>query len=128
MTARHIVGFVLIPLVLLIAAWTIKTFAVWSFLGNLTVPWFCTALVIAVLVVAVTCLLLERPPAAVPAHHAVLVVVAVLLIIGVGLIVDMFAYGKPNDLLASIGGWIGFAVILSGVFWLPRVRDKASGA
>lgn len=128
MTTREIAGFVLIPLVLLIAAGTINALSLWSFLGNFTVPWFCTALALAVLIVGVTCLLTQRPPSSIPTRHAALVVAAVLLIFGIGFIVDMIAYDESADWLASVGEWVGFAVILVGAFWLPRLRAPASGA
>lgn len=128
MTMRDIAGFILIPLVLLIAAGAINALSLWSVLGNFTVPWFCTALALAVLIVGTTCVLLQCPPSAIPAHHARLVIAAVLLIIGIGLAVDMFAYSEYEsaDRLASVGEWVGFAVILIGAFWLPRLRVPAS--
>ncbi|MEM6749413.1 MAG: hypothetical protein AAGA57_09180 [Planctomycetota bacterium] len=128
MTTRHIAGFFLIPLVLLVAAGAINALSLWSFLGNLAVPWFCTALAIAVMVLGVTCLLLQRPPSTIPARRAALVVAAVLVILGVGFIVDAFAYARPADWLASAGEWVGFAVILAGVFWLPRLPNPPSDA
>ncbi len=127
MTARDIAAFVLIPLVLLVAAWVIKMFPLWSFLGNATVPWFCTALALAMLIVGVTCILLRCLPDAIPARHAALVVTGILVVIGIGLAVDGFAYEEADDWLASIGEWSGFAVILVGVFWLPRLRAPAPG-
>jgi len=48
--------------------------------------------------------------------HAALVVAADLLILGTGFIIDMLAYAESADWLASVGEWVGFAVILVGAF------------
>ena len=125
MQTRDVLGFVLIPLVLLVAAWLINTFQLWDFLANMTLPWLCTAIAVSVLLLGTVCLVLQVPPAAVPKRVAVIVVVGTLVIFGAGMAVDLFSYAKPNDLLASVGGWIGFAVVLSGIFALPRMRPSA---
>ncbi|MEO0586168.1 MAG: hypothetical protein AAF078_00860 [Planctomycetota bacterium] len=122
MTTRHVAGFVLIPLALLGAASAVNALALWSLLGNFVIPWFCTAVAIATLIVGVTCLLSQSPPSAIPARVAVFVVIAVLLILGIGFVIDLIAYAQPGDWLASLGEWVGFAVILTGAFWLTRVR------
>ena len=57
-----------------------------------------------------------------PLVGAILVVVGTLVIFGAGMVVDLFSYAKPDDLLATVGGWVGFAIVLSGVFALPRMR------
>ncbi len=125
MQTRDVLGFFLIPLVLLVAAWMINTFHLWDFLANMTLPWLCTAIAVSVLLLGTVCVVLQVPPIAVPTRVAVMVVVGVLVIFGAGMIVDLFSYAKPDDWLASVGGWIGFAAILTGVFALPRVRPSA---
>ena len=127
MQMRDAAGLFLIALALLAAATVINLLSLWSFLGNLTVPWICTSLAIAILIVGATCVLLRCAPSDVPARHAALIPAAVLLILGVGLIVDLLAYAVPEDWLASVGEWIGFAVILVGAFWLPRVGHTTPG-
>jgi len=122
---RDVLGFFLIPLVLLVAAWLINIFCLWDFLANMTLPWLCTAIAVSVLLLGTVCVLLQVPPAGVPTRVAVMVVVGTLVIFGAGMVVDLFSYGKPDDWLASVGGWIGFALVLSGVFALPRMRPAA---
>jgi hypothetical protein len=126
MQTRDVLGFILIPLVLLLAAWFIDTFHLWDSLANMTLPWLCTAIAISILLLGAVCVILQVAPAAVLVRVSVMVVVGTLVIFGVGMIVDRFSYAKPVDWLASIGGWIGFAVVLSGVFALPRVRPPTS--
>ncbi len=83
------------------------------------------AIAVSVLLLGAVCVVLQVAPAAVPKRVAVMVVAGTLAIFGVGMIVDLFSYAKPDDWLASFGGWIGFAVVLAGVFALPRVRPPA---
>ena len=127
MTPRLIAGFFLISLALLLAASSIGQFSLWSRLGNATVPWFCTSLALAVLIVGVTCLLLERPPSAIPVRHSVFVTIVVSVLLGIGLVLDGIAYGTLPDRLATVGEWLGFVAILAGAFWLPRLRTSESG-
>lgn len=126
MQIRDIGGFILIPLVLLFAAWLINTFKLWSSLGNFTLPWLCTAVAVSVLILGTVCVVLECPPSAVPVTVARLVVGAVLAIFGVGMVVDLVSYGAPNDWIASVGEWLGFAIILVSIFALPGAKEAAS--
>lgn len=127
MQTRDVLGFFLISIALLAAAWLINTFELWDFLANMTLPWLCTAVAIALLLLGAVCVVLQVPPAAIPANVAVIVVIGTLVIFGAGMIVDMFAYSGPEDWLASVGGWIGLAIILSGVFGLPHIRPSRRG-
>lgn len=118
--------FILLPLLLLITACAIHTCRLWSYLANFTVPWFCSALALALLILGVSCFLLQCTPAQIPLLRVRQIILAILLILGLGLIVDLFAYGESRDWLASIGEWVGFMVILLGVFKLPRTQDKTN--
>ncbi len=128
MTPRQIAGFFLISLVLVLAATSIGHFSLWSRLGNSTVPWFCTALAMAILIVGLTCLLLQRSPSAIPVRHAVFVTIVVAIALGIGLIIKGIAYVTLPERLATIWEWLGFVVILAGAFWLPRLRIPESSA
>src|SRR5688572_25890716 len=91
MQTRDVLGFFLIPLVLLVAAWLINTFQLWDFLANMTLPWLCTAIAVSVLLLGTVCVILQVPPSAVPKSVAVIVVVGTLVIFGVGMVVDLFS-------------------------------------
>lgn len=63
------------------------------------------------------------------------VIVVVLDFYLVGLILDGWAYGAfgPDnhhqlDCVVSIGEWVGFALLLIGVFALPKMGDSGSNA
>lgn len=126
MSTRDLLGFFIAPIALIFTGWAIKEHALWSTLASATVPWFCTALALAMLVVGSTCTLLQCSPARIPAGRAAAVAAVVLVAIGVGLGVDAVAYNGARDLVASIGEWLGFAVLLGVVFWLPRVSPAES--
>jgi hypothetical protein len=124
MQNRDIAGFFLMPLVLIVVAWVINTLRLWDSLANLTLPWLCTAVAIAVLILGVVCVVLQAPPSAIPSKVAIVVVAGFLAIFGIGLIVDMYSYPHSADWLDAVAGWVGFAVILSGVFALPHMHVK----
>jgi len=126
MNTRELLGFTIIPIGLLIAAIAINSLSLWSFLGNLTVPWLCTALAISLLIAGSTSLLSHCRLAEIPAPVAVLVVLGVALVVGIGLLVDLFAYELTEDWLATLGEWFGFLGILAGVFVIPRLAAKPS--
>ena len=121
MPINVVLGYVFIPLALLAAAYLINRLGLWDFLGNLTMPWMCTAVAVAVLLQGAMCLVLQTMPVEVPERVAALFAGAVLVIFGAGLIVDRIAYGKLDHWAATVGTWVGFAVVLSGVFALPYV-------
>ena len=121
MATRDVVGFLLFPLVLLFAAWLIEERGLWDQLANSTVPWFCSALAIAVVLLGVTCLVVRRVPSELPTHLAVAVVAVTLVVFAVGMVIDSRRFGRL-DWLASFGRWAGFAVLLGGVFGFPLVK------
>ena len=125
MQTRDVLGFLLFPLVLLAAAWVVAERQIWDAVGNSTVPWFWSALAIAVLLLGLTCLIAKQPPSELPMRVAVTVVTATLVVLAVGMVIDGREF--QTDWLSSVGSWIGFAVILGGVFALPRLSMRSPG-
>ena len=125
MATRDIVGFLLFPLALLLSAWLIEERGLWDQLANTTVPWFCSALAIAVLLLGVTCLSVRRAPSELPKQLVVAVIAVTLAVFAVGVVIDSRQFGTL-DWLASFGSWVGFAVLLVGVFVLPRWIPRRS--
>ena len=113
-------GLVLLAVALLLAAWLINTFCLWSSLANHTFPWLCSAIAVAILIVGAVSLLSHVPPGSLPVKHVILSWLSVMLIFGIGLVVDYFSYPTANDYLAALGEWLGFGVILAGSFWVSR--------
>lgn len=113
-----------ISLGLLAAAGVTHFFQLWSFLGNYTVPWFCGALAIAILLVTLTAVLTGCAPAEIPRPRMMAVTVFSSILIGLGMLVDGFAYQAPPDWTASLAEWIGFSAILYALFQLPRTKDE----
>ena len=122
MTTVTLLGFILLPITLLIAAVAINQFRLWDILANFTLPWFCSALAVSLLILGAVCLVMQASPSSLPPRIRVFTVAGTLVTFGVGMVVDARAYHpKPHDWYASLGGWLGFAIILSAVFTLASL-------
>ncbi len=122
MKTQEIVGLLCTAVALLVAAVLSNSYRLWSFLGNTTVPWFCGAVGIAVLLVTLTAALTGCAPGRIPISRLLIVLVGSSLAIGVGMLLDGISYNAPADWPASVGEWLGFTLILVVLFWLPRVK------
>lgn len=121
-----LIGLLGTSLAFLAAAALASYFQQWSFLGNLTVPWFCSAVGIGVLLVTLTSLITDCVPGSIPRARVLLVLIGSSLVTGLGMLVDAVAYELPYDWTASIGEWVGFTLILVVLFWLPRSKGPAA--
>ncbi len=128
MDLKKVVGVALVPFVLLVAAFLIKTSRLWSSLGNYTFPWVCTAVAVGVLVVGAVSLLADCSPGSIPLISVVLSWLGVMLILGIGMVVDYFSYPTVGDWASAAGEWVGFGIILAGAFWVPRTAKKKETA
>jgi hypothetical protein len=114
-------------LVLLTLAVFINVFKLWSFLGNYTIPWFCTAVAIGICVINVTSLLTGVSISSIPTSLVVLVTTVVSVIVGIGMLIDGLSYSFMKDWASSIGEWLAFTIILFLLFWTPKLMDKKKG-
>ena len=124
MHTRDIVGFVVLPLVLLAAGYLAGSQGQWAEAGSLTITWFCSCLAVAIVIVGATALLVQSPPRDIPLAAAALVYAAVVGVVGVGMVIDAFTFDELDSLPASLGEWVGFAVILAVLFLAPRLRAR----
>jgi hypothetical protein len=135
MQTRDIVGFVVIPLVMLIAALMAGAGALGNFWIAPSIMWMLRLTAYAMLIVACTSLLCQAPVASIPLRA-----VLVIWIVTVGLMAAKFmwdAYApmdpRPNfgQFVPNRGGaaemaWlqmpdlVGFAIVLLGAFLIPR--------
>jgi hypothetical protein len=113
-----------VALGLLVAAGLISIFKLWGLLGNLTVPWFCSSLAIAILLVAMTSALTDCPPATIPISRVLAAIVGTSVAVGVGMLVDAYSYSVPTDLVGSLAEWAGFTTMVVVVFWIPRESNR----
>lgn len=129
MHTRDIVGFIVLPLVLLAAGYLAGSQNQWADVGSLTISWFCSCLALAIVIVGVTGLLVQAPPGEIPLGAAALVYAAAVGVVGVGMVIDAFACDELESLPSSLGEWAGFAVILAALYLAPRLRARpAAGA
>ena len=128
MNLREILGCLLGALLLLVAAALIYAYRLWSFLGNYTMPWFCCALAVGLVLVVVTSLLTGKSLAAIPPSRVAIVVVGSSVGIGVGMVLDGLSYARalPNDWVSSVGEVAAFTLILIVLFWIPRLSKRAA--
>lgn len=123
MQPRDIVGFTLVPLLLLIAAWGIEASSLWSTTASMTLAWFCSAIAISIWLLGAVCIVMQCSPSEIPGHIAYQVVVGVLLIFLIGMAVDWYSYKGYTDVAASTCEWLGFAIILITTFRLPHTTN-----
>jgi len=126
MKVADILGFVLIPMALFLAAWVMKHAPIASLLLTATLPWICVMFGIVLLILGATCLMLQKPPPELPLIPALSICVATSLGLLAGLLVDVHYYypeARQGELLIE---WLGFTMMLCIVFLVPRIR--ASGA
>lgn len=122
MSWREIAGLLIAAAVLLLAGLITNLFRLWSFLANFTVPWFCSAVAMALCILVITALLTNASPSSIPVSRVLAVIMGSVGVIGIGMVVDAISYGSFGDWTASIGEWAGFTLILSVVFWIPRCK------
>ncbi len=120
MKFTNALGLVLVAAALLLAAWLTRSFALWGTVANYTVPWLCSAIAIAILIVDAVCVLSQADPGALPTSRAVWTWILVMAVFGVGLIVDYYTFPTETGWKAAAAEWIGFGVILAGAFWATR--------
>ena len=109
-------------IVLISAAGITQAYQLWSFLANYTVPWFCDALAISLLLVVLTAVLAGTSAADIPISRVLVVIAGSSIVVGVGMLLDSVSYTILPDWTASIGEWLGFTIMLIVVFWIPRTK------
>ena len=123
MDRNAILGWTMMPLGLLAAAWLIGAARLWSHTANYTLPWFCTTLAVCLLAVGGLAVLCNERPGRIPIAAAALFYAGAVMIVGVGMMIHALVYEIREDWFASFGEWFGFAAILAGVLFVPRMRD-----
>jgi|GEM_PF-4464860 len=127
MKISELVGFLGTAIALLIAA-VIRAFSLWSFLGNMTVPWFCAAVAVALLLVLMTAVLSGSSPRNIPMGYALVVIIGTSVILFLGMVIDAIAYHASARLLpVSAAEWLAFTIILAAIFWMPRIIRIPAG-
>ena len=101
------------------AAWAVQSGQMWSAAANLTVPWLCSALAIALLLASATAGLRGQPLREVPIGVRACVAATGAVVLGVGLAFDVIVYGNRGDLSATVAECIGFVALLALVFLVP---------
>lgn len=124
MSASDKFGIPAAALCLLVASAVIQEYSLWSTLGNYTVPWFCTVLAIAFLIVLSTAMVCGSEISRIPPSRVLVTCIVSSLAVGIGMFVDAEAYVSDPEWMVSAGEWFGFTAILAMVFWLPRSRKK----
>ena len=123
MNNHDTIGSLSCAFLLLIAAAVVNHLNLWSFLGNYTVPWFCSTIAIALLIVTLTGSICSCPPGKIPLSRVIIVIAASSGAVGLGMIIDGISYNIPIDWASTVGEWLGFSIALIMLFWLPRTNQ-----
>ena len=128
MNLRDYVASLVTALFLLVAAGLIQAYQVWSFLGNYTLGWFCSAVGIGLLLVVLTSALTGKSPAKIPGARVAVIVLGASAAVGLGMLLDGVSYASalPPDWPSSLAEWGAFTLILTILFWIPRIKDHRS--
>ena len=121
-TMKTFVPLALTALLLLVAAWLIESYSLWSRINNFTVPWFCSSLALALLIVLVVCGLRGQAPSELPW----LVVVSTFLVTAVILVAGMEIDSDKYELSGVAGSrWelAGFLGMLLGLLLVCRSKQ-----
>jgi hypothetical protein len=120
MQTRHVFGFTLLPLMLVVSATVIDNSRAWGSAATTMLPWFCLAAAVAILLLGIVCLVLQSVPTSVPPGVSAAVVAGTLIVVGIGMAIESNRRGR--DWVDAASDWLGFGVVLAGVFWLARRR------
>jgi hypothetical protein len=123
MNNRDTIGSLFCAFLLLVAAAVVNHLNLWSLLGNYTVPWFCSTIAIALLIVTLTGSICGCPPGKIPLSRVITVIVGSSAVIGLGMLIDGISYNIPMDWASTAGEWLGFSISLIILFWLPRTNQ-----
>jgi hypothetical protein len=121
---RTVIALVLVAAGLIATGWIVATNNLWSTPADLTVPWLCSTLAVALLIVAAASAVCQQPPASIPMKATLLIYLGVVLVFGVGIVVDAAVYYRWAGLTASLAEWLGFSVILLGCLCIPRLAAR----
>ncbi len=122
----EIIGLVLVPTALFVAAWLMNKITIASSVFSATLPWICTMIGIVLLILAATCLILQKPPGQLPLSAALTICVATSLGLLAGMFVDLHYYYPEAEIGADLMEWVGFTLILCIVFFVPRIRSRGA--
>lgn len=117
---------ILVSIVLLFlgTAWLIKEDRLWSEIGNSTVPWFCTALALALLIVLLVCSLRGQAPSDLPWSVVISTILGVAVVLLVGTEVDNETY-PFSGIVGTRWELAGFVGLLLGMFLATRPGRRA---
>lgn len=117
----RVVGLLIVVVLLLGSAWLIYEDKLWSQTANLTVPWFCSALALGLLIVLIVCGLRGQGPAELPWIVIAGTVVVTGAVLAVGCEIDNQTY-TTSGIVGTRWELAGFVVLLLGLFMVARRR------
>jgi len=128
MNVKGIVGYGIFPGLLLLTGFLVDRGQLWSSGANWTIPWLCSALALALLVVGATSLICDQPAASLAPSTVFLVYLVVVVVAGVGIVLDGWKRPDVDAFLVSIAEWIGFSAILLVLFSAPRRKADSAAS
>ena len=126
MKLLDLLNYVIVAVVLLAIGYVAKVTGIWSFYNSVTIPYICFAGATALMIVAATCLVCQKPLLELPWTTIIIVSGAFFVISGTGVFVyyfqDWFKTWGNHSFLVSILEWVGASAVLVLTFVLPRLK------
>lgn len=117
-------NYVIVAVVLLGIGYVIKKAELWSYYSNMTVPYFCSAIAVSLMVVASTALICQKPASEIPGMAIAIICVVLIILMGILIFVNVWSNRGSQLFVTSISEWLGTSVILVLAFILPRFRHQ----
>ena len=124
MKLLDLLNYVIVAVVLLALGWVIKKAELWNFYNTLSVPYLCSAIALALMLVAVTALIYQKPVSEIPIIIGAIVGGVVIVLMGILVFVNSWNNWGSQLFWTSIAEWLGASVILVMAFVLPRLKQQ----
>lgn len=131
MKTRDALGYFLAAVGFILLGAVISELDLWGVVCNWTVPWFCSAMALVLLIIFSISVVTGTSPSETRLVTILLVYLAVVLIGAAGIAVDTFSFMREwstSLYLESLLEWIGLSVMLLVLLLAPRLRksDRSS--
>ncbi len=121
----------------ILLAVAISRFDLWSAVCNWTIPWLCSALALALLIIFTMNVVTGRSPSQMRLSAVLVVYVVVVLVGAAGIVLDNFSFTTPeafgpgqgwsdDRFIESLLEWIALSLILLVLLLVPRLRKRGS--
>ena len=124
MKLLDLLNYVIVAVVLLAIGWVIKKAELWSFYSTLSVPYLCSVIAVALMIVAATAVIYQKPVSEIPGIVGAIIGGVVIVLMGMLIFVNSWNNWGSQLFFTSILEWLGASAILVLAFVLPRLKQN----